>query len=676
MLKIPKHSGALWLAMAGLCAGLLLAACGGCGGCRSGPDPYAPWGGMSKEEWLKQREERLRKEREEEARLKAADEEAKRKARQQAEARRKAAQAKAGDTARQPTQGEAHGPRVPQDVATWTDEQCILARDAQDPRLVQAIAWRGRTKRGDPNEAKFLLALLERPRNAADAAQGRFGGGMRNDRRALLGAVVEALVANGTAEAQAGLEALLAGQGVVAEEAGQACQAVVQALVGDLTAQNRTLLARVLVEPQRYCPPTRRELAPDQLQQTALSVVRRLDDRALRTLVAEELLRPQVSLASRRVVGAWLLAPEPANAEAQAILYAADYVPPELASRIERQLAAAGTWAVWRLLGVEHVGQAEAPSVAGQPVSPVDPEVLRTLAGHLWSRPWARVLAVRLGSANSLAEGADLVALASTVPRQETREVLQRTLRRFWSEGPEALRKAGLGTAVVPEIGFLAVLDRAGAALRDTRQARGVVPVRGLREAQAGKGAPGRAAPQVEDQWRTMQLEVMRRCVAQLREAARVAALRTADNASREAAAVQSPPFPGAMPILSLEHRLIVPRPKRASPVRADVPEPSWPEPEEIAYARFQARGSLERVVSHYRRYMGAKAEVWAAGGDVVLSRFAGGEEPSDWQWEGVLVSTAAEGQLRPDRLQEITIETVSLRHHGPQPPPDEEKNP
>lgn len=684
----------VWTRAAALLVGsglLLVAGCGGCG--KSGrSDPYAAWGGLSKEEWLKQYEQRKQKERQEKAEAKAAQAAAERKARQEAEARRKQRQAEPAQTARALKPAGDRTAELPADATLWSDAEFLRARDLGEPRLIQAIAWRGRTRIGKPGEVEFLLRLLgvgEAKESAATAQRGI----TRQDRRALLAPVAEALAANGTAESRAALLALLAGHQLQADEGRPAAEAVLRALAAHPQSEHRALLAGILMEPGSYCPPGRPGVTPEELQRMALEAVRRLADRPLRTTLAEHwAARPTEG--SRRLLGPLLLEPHPANLEAQAVLYAVDLVPVERMGRLEQQLAAAGAQALDHVLGRQAAWPANVSESLGRASALEDTELLEAIAGRLWSAGWARGLEVRLASVNTLAERASLVTLASVVPRQAIRDRLVRVLSRHWPEGPEPLRKAGLGAAVVPEMGFLAVLCQATAASSQTMSKSSPLP---RRTAVTGRLGVGEANPDplgADSAWSAFEQEVFRLQAARLQDAARVAALRrTATDANAEAAAAAlCPVYPGAEAASSLYLRLPQASPGPKGPSGVPALADRWPEAEEIGYLRLEVRASLEKVSAYYRRQLGPKTQLRRLAPDgksgarqVVpgfwLSRVAPGEAADSWQWVGVLAYGTPSGPSRAEVVQELTIEIIALGHgaplaQAPQKEADEENEP
>lgn len=323
-----------------------------------------------------------------------------------------------------------------------------------------------------------------------------------------------------------------------------------------------------------------------------------------------------------------------------------------------------------------------------------DREVLEAIAERLWSAGWARGLEVRLVSVNTLAEQASLVTLASVVPRQAIRDRLVRVLSRHWPEGPEPLRKANLGAAVVPEIGFLAVLCQASAASSETMSKSSPLPRRTAAKGRLGVGEANSDPLGADSAWLAFEQEMFRLQAIRLQDAARVAAMgRTATDGDAAAAAVAlCPVYPGAEAVSSLHLRL--PQASRGSNGASGVPALAdrWPEAEEIGYLRLEVRASLEKVSTYYRRQLGPKTQLRRLAPDgksgarqvapgFSLSRVAPGEPAGSWHWIGVLAYGTPSGPSRAEVVQELTIEIIALGHgaplaQAPQKEADEENEP
>lgn len=91
------------------------------------------------------------------------------------------------------------------------------------------------------------------------------------------------------------------------------------------------------------------------------------------------------------------------------------------------------------------------------------------MAGQLWGPPLTDFLDVQHRALGAMAERPAAIVLALTIPNQALRSRLRRTLSRHWSEGPQALRAAGVPGAVLVEPAVPAVLK---SLLRESQRTR------------------------------------------------------------------------------------------------------------------------------------------------------------------------------------------------------------
>lgn len=658
-------------------ASLLLVNCAGCGGCRrSTADPYAPWGGMSKEEWLKKRQERLEKERQEEAKAKAANEAARKKAAEERLARRRkemethtaaAPAAKLAAAAPKP-------PALPDDFRLWKDEHYLAAREANDPRLTSAVVWRGRSGRGKSGEVKFFLRLLREAPSGSSLPSGRpMGAGSGRLAPGLIQAVAEAVAINETPEACEALQAFLAGKGIPSGESRQTAEAVINALAAHPVQNNQDLLLGVVTEPQRVCPPGRPDLSAEELRRLGLAAVRASPHPRLRTALAERLASGQGSAELRAAAGPLLLEPQPVNIEAQAVLYAADLLPAALRRNVEQQLAGSLSQALAWAVGAEPPAGSQIPTPTGKAaeIAVLEPSTSIAIAQRVWSAQWGRVLEIRLASVSSLTEEASLVALASMVPRQEVRHRLVRTLRRHLHEGPAAVRSAGLNAQVIPEPGFLGVLRHARAGWEDAAPRAGSTrwPV-----ANEARGWPrsATAPPNPAPSWLDFEQESLRAQLARFHHAALKAALRGESSAGGGTGDTVAAPIAfhqKAAPVAMLH--LLLPRPGPAPDA------PALPEPLQVFYVRLEGPGVPEKVLAHYRRQFGPKAETRYGPQVAWLAALLPADGSWDWTTVDVWLTLPAKETGLPKNgvpsgaAVELTVEILWVRvgGDGPEPP-------
>ncbi|NUQ66118.1 MAG: hypothetical protein HUU20_26955 [Pirellulales bacterium] len=171
----------LWTAIS-----ILAITAGGCGGCGSGGsdanDRHAKWGGVTKEQWMKQRQEKARQEEREaeEARNKekqAKEEDRKRreeKARQEAEeqasslaAGRAKPQPETQDATATPKQPMSEAPVLPEAFSEWREADFLTARLLGDPRLAPAIEITKPIRAAHQTLTSELKIVVEKDRGTA-----------------------------------------------------------------------------------------------------------------------------------------------------------------------------------------------------------------------------------------------------------------------------------------------------------------------------------------------------------------------------------------------------------------------------------------------------------------------------------------------------------------------------
>lgn len=282
---------------------------------------------------------------------------------------------------------------------------------------------------------------------------------------------------------------------------------------------------------------------------------------------------------------------------------------------------------------------------------------------RLWTAEWAHVLDIRLAAVPSLAEGAPLVALASTAAQQAVRQRLVRTLRRHWFEGPAALRLAGLNGTVFPEPGFLAVLRQARSAMEDATLRDSAGRTNGSGDGRGRPRVPLAAAQTPRQTWLDFEQESLRAQLSRFHDAAVRTALRNRPAPERDGTSPASLPValhPGASPV-AIWHRVL----PVADTSRQDF---ALPEPLEIFYSRLEGRGQPDKVRAHYRRQAGPKAEVHSTAQGLWLSGLRPADETWSWTSLDVLIpllrkeTSQKRTDVRTAGLQELTVEILLVR--------------
>lgn len=463
-MAFPHRPSLLWAVSL-----LLVVSISGCGGCgsSSGPskDPYAQWGGMSKEEWMKQREEKLKKEKEDEEAAKREAEAAKQeKTRKEVKEQATAlAASKKGRTTPEPNPPNQAAPDDPQEqpdvaepprpdaFADWKEIDFLKARILDDPKLLPAVEYYGSNHVGDEAAADLLIQLLK-PRvmaNLRDQIRTERGKEKElNERhRMLTQAIVAALGTTATSKARQTLEGVI--DGSFRTEADQAAtDAAVKALIDNPCPENEAILFRVLTSAEQLRPLGQGEVTAAALRDRAVALLATGASSRFRVRLAEQLVASDTSEPMRRTYESIVKEPNPDNFEAQIVLYPSSQIDAKLKAAIERQFVQYGAEAIGYMLSFPEQRNRQSST----------PDWPYQVAEKLWSPKFQRLLEARVEPATSLAEIDQVVMLASTIPTTAMRALVLKTLQRHWLDGPAPLHAAGLAGSVIHEPGFYPVL--------------------------------------------------------------------------------------------------------------------------------------------------------------------------------------------------------------------------
>ncbi len=613
-------------------------------GCRQGADPAtAEWGGMSKEEWLKQHKQRQEKEAKQEA-LEAQKETAAKK-KQEGEAKRAAEEKKRAREAAQQTpktQSEQPPdlPPVPQEFTQWKDLDYFVARLTGNPRLVLAVEYRSQHSPQNEEEATFFRKLLA-PQFVAEV-KALLGGrnsvpsAQRDAPTAVIGAITAALGKNGTPAARQTLVELLTGT-LSTENDQVAVQAALKALADHPFRENDIALLAALTQPDKFRPPGQGQVTPEALQRQALIAIEQDGKSGVRLRAAERFVDPACPPELRKLLAPLWDKPHPDSLEAYALLCKSDCPAPQAKARIRKHLADSSSQALEHFLGVAD----------GRTAPSLDPEWPYRVARLLWNVEFTSVFDVRRTAIDSMEEGRDLVLLAATVPRDDVRTCLVRVLERRWEEGPTALKSAGWTQTVLSEPGILAVLKTA-------RRGRPVASQPNPKDRRDLK-------QQRKDPWVDAEETLVRRFCRRFFDAA----------LSQARSQEMKPPPPVAPPNHDADPSPAVALHPRATVVAeyrvqwpgthagklADIA----PDPMDISYVRIEQKARPWSVRGHYERTIkGHKVHpvndgIWI---EAILPAAKDGRTRSI----DVLVTRAnAKADTPPDEPQELTIEILAV---------------
>ena len=639
-----------------LCAAILAAGCGGCSS--SSGDSHAQWGGMTKEEWLKQRQERARQEAREAEEAKKKEELAKeeKRKRREEESRKQAEQrattvaakrAREQDPEQEQARQNAERPPLPENFSDWKESDFLQALLLGDPRLAPAVEYYGKQHVGDETAAKFVTQLLERPSSANSpgvaTAKGdrrnRLRCGPGNRRSPALAAIVAALGANGTAKARQTLEGLL--NGTLPTDDGRAAEAALQALVDHPGPEHDEIMLRMLTT----VPP---DDASRRLRQQAVALLKASASSNLRLELAEQLMEPAMPEDLRTLLEEIIQEPAPANFEAHVALYSSPRLGREMRAALEREFLAYSSEAMgWRLRLAERRGRFAS-----------DSQWPCRVAQHLWNPPFQVLLERRLEQGQSLSEIAPALLLATTIPAASMRSLVFRTLERHWTDGPDALAAAGYPMDVISDPGLLlvlkALLRRDGVSAPASRSGRYGEIVRARLERDA----------RLAGRWSTAAQELAESMCSRFQAAGKA----DADTTRRQGGAADFGPALQDLPLELPADAPVVAALRYAWPAGIGEDISSAADgPVLIHCVRIEMKAEPRQVVGLYRRRV-ARAEVREIDNGAWLDSFTTGVS-GDKRSLDVFVRALDPDPLRlPNEPQDLAVEILSVRLDGPAP--------
>jgi hypothetical protein len=322
-------------------------------------------------------------------------------------------------------------PAVPAAITDWKMNDYFAARLAGDPRLLPAVQRLAKDSVGDDSAVRIFASLLV-PQASAAGPQAAVGNGpdAKNRSAPLLEAATAGLAMNQTPGARQVLILLLSGLYPTDDDAAGAFAAI-KALAEHPSDENDDLLLRVLTSAEQFRPAGRGTVAADALRAKTVALLGPAAGSGLRMKIACWLVQPDSPPALRGPLVSLLREPSPVNFSAQVCLEQNGVLPGEACGPIEKGLAGASSDAFGLLAGLSTAAAAER-----------DPKWAGTVAGQLWSREFAAALTARLPQIESLRGTSPLMLLAGTLPNDTVRGALYQTLGKHWEDNPAALGAA------------------------------------------------------------------------------------------------------------------------------------------------------------------------------------------------------------------------------------------
>ncbi|MEN6405805.1 MAG: hypothetical protein ABFC77_04960 [Thermoguttaceae bacterium] len=376
------------------------------------------------------------------------------------------------------------------DLSKWTPADFVRARRENDSKLLQAVVVLGTRSRGDPSVVATLADLLKPPvpASATDASRESPPSSPIDPAR-LSEAVLTALGENGTDSACALLRQTLSSPD------DSTVETVLKALAAHPNEKTEAVLLEAVLAPDALRPADRSGNWPaKQLRARAFELLKPTVSNAARLRLAETLAERLAWVPAGDPVRDFLLLPDPLNCAAQVVIYEKAGAIREVKAKLEQQLTDLSAAALADRLGVGDASQHESGAQAAfKPAA---------LAELLWSGPLLARIESQLGESRSFEKQPSLVTLAATVPRDSTRAMLLRLLRKNWSDGPKTLDALGLFDRVVADPALVVLLkmgprkDRRGG----NSNARGRQPSP-ARQSTAASARSARQAQAEQDWW-------------------------------------------------------------------------------------------------------------------------------------------------------------------------------
>jgi hypothetical protein len=331
-------------------------------------------------------------------------------------------------------------PGRPADLAAWTADDYLHARQEGDRRLLDAIEYSERRDSTRSEAAATLAKLLDAPAAEADNKAGRKNGGVRNNAK-IIEAVVAALFANDTPLARKTIAQLAAGEisTMSAADRGPAAAVVVKMLLARNDRWCEDALLAVATHPKDL------SLNDAAMRKTTLSALKASAAESLRSRLAGLMTSPDMRKSLYDELWACLSEARPENLASQIALYRDRRMDTAARATLESRWLDDSN-ALWQKLLQNSAD-----------------DKLGAAAEQLWSRPFAAAVEQRLAGIDSwTAASRDLepLLLAATIPDGSLRASLFRILKRHWEDGPSALEAAGTAAAVVSEPGFVLLVKQ------------------------------------------------------------------------------------------------------------------------------------------------------------------------------------------------------------------------
>jgi len=259
---------------------------------------------------------------------------------------------------------------LPDDVTAWKKEHYYLARQRNDPKLLDAVKHLGDNFQGNVRIAEGLTDLLKKlPPTSSSETGSAAETPSRNpeDYTRLVGNIVAALGKNGSGAARATLEQILSGAFATDDDT-IAVEVALEALAAHSCEENEALLLRAVTAPEALRPANRQGVwTAKDLRARAVDLIRPVASAGFRLKLAEAVASHVSQFDASDPIRDFLLAPDPMNCGAQTILYEQSGLSQELKRRLEKSMTDYGSHAVAYWLGLMEKAPEEVPEKTAAP---------------------------------------------------------------------------------------------------------------------------------------------------------------------------------------------------------------------------------------------------------------------------------------------------------------------
>ncbi len=374
-------------------------------------------------------------------------------------------------------------PNFPDDISKWQKGDFMRARQENNPKLLEAVAYLGEKFPGKEQVAQGLADMLKTPKSSdpnAIYSQTTMPG--------LLEAVIEALGRNGSPAARETLKQILSGK-ITTDDDSRAVDAVLKTLVQIPSAENEKIIVQVITSPEQIRPATTQgAIQPATMRSSALELVKQNPSEGLTLKLAENLV--QKGPEPNDPVMDFLLQDNPAFLNAQLLLYKSEELNPDTKAKLEQYFLNRSSQAIGMTMGIPSgiEGTASAPGstwtipqssgrdIRMSPPGPgsanaettpgeaakdkptTDYERGAYLAKLLWNEPLVGLLSEHLADVRLLDRSSQDIVLASTLPLNSIRAGMFKMLKKRMGDSPQPLETAGWSDKVLNDPGLLVVM--------------------------------------------------------------------------------------------------------------------------------------------------------------------------------------------------------------------------